>query len=85
MQHEPKAPTSAESSLWFLLRSGLDGTVHRQTGRFMPINDKSDPKDAEKPDADEVFAATLRNLVNTPHQPHKPKVEPVRRGQKKAR
>jgi len=28
--------------------------------------------DDQKPDADEVFAATLRNLVNTPHKPHEP-------------
>lgn len=34
--------------------------------------DKPDPPTDEKPDADQVFAATLRNLVNTPHKPHKP-------------
>ena len=27
------------------------------------------PAPDEKPDADEAFAATLRNLVNTPHKP----------------
>jgi hypothetical protein len=35
------------------------------------MTDKPAPHD-EKPDADEVFAATLRNLVNTPHKPHTP-------------
>ncbi len=38
-----------------------------------------EPRD-ELPDADEVFAATLRNLVNTPHTPHKPKDEAAPRG-----
>jgi hypothetical protein len=32
------------------------------------MTDKSPETHDEKPDADEVFAATLRNLVNTPHK-----------------
>ncbi|MFI4965163.1 MAG: hypothetical protein ACHP9T_07320 [Caulobacterales bacterium] len=36
------------------------------------MTEKPDPPKDEKPDADEVFAATLRNLVNTPHKPHAP-------------
>jgi hypothetical protein len=35
------------------------------------MTDKPQPQD-ERPDADEAFAATLRNLVNTPHKPHAP-------------
>jgi hypothetical protein len=30
------------------------------------------PEEDKRHDADEAFAATLRNLVNTPHQPHAP-------------
>lgn len=30
------------------------------------------PPEDEKPDADAVFAATLRTLANTPHKPHAP-------------
>jgi hypothetical protein len=39
------------------------------------------PEDDKRPDADEAFAATLRNLVNTPHKPHKP---PAKKPQPKA-
>jgi hypothetical protein len=37
------------------------------------MTDKTPEPQDERPDADEVFAATVRNLLNTPHQPHKAK------------
>jgi hypothetical protein len=47
------------------------------------MTDKLPPED-EKPDADAVFAATLKTLANTPHKPHVPVKEkpPARRDQK---
>jgi hypothetical protein len=46
------------------------------------IDKPPEPND-ERPDADEVFAATVRNLLNTPHQPHAPLNPP--KAQRKAK
>jgi hypothetical protein len=46
--------------------------VHRQSRCPMPKNDKSDLNREPEGEADRVFAATLRNLVNTPPKPHAP-------------
>ena len=45
----------------------------RRPGKHPQVHmtEKPDPPREEKPDADEAFAATLRNLVNTPHQSRK--------------
>lgn len=41
------------------------------------MTDKPPQPQDERPDADEAFAATFRNLVNTPHTPHMP-LKPTR-------
>jgi hypothetical protein len=49
------------------------------------MTEKPDPPQDEKPDADEVFAATLRNLVNTPHKPHEKSPSAVKKSGAKGR
>jgi hypothetical protein len=44
------------------------------------------PPEPDDKEADRRFNETLGRMLTTPHQPHaplKPKVQPVRRGQKK--
>lgn len=38
----------------------------------MTDDDKAKLPEGEIPGADDAFARTLRNLVNTPHKPHEP-------------